>query len=247
MNILQADHSGLTIEQWNRLSNLVHCYEEHSGVVACRQFIVEQEGLPPKFRYKFQLVGDCMLKTMSGGEQLFKNNQDLLSLCSQDRATLRRMTFEHVSAMLGNLVQYQTGLLDNPAIYRSAELCYGTETIALGKSVQSQIDFDLTFLKLMLALLTFSTFTYTTLANPSMSILTNLKAILAIQNEYAEIAWRYLVYKYGHEQSVQYFCRFIRFIFTLHDCIVAANESKHYTDDFNPLVEESDHNLNMTN
>jgi hypothetical protein len=42
----------LSIDQWNLLSNLTHCYDEYNGFLLARRFIQEQNDLRPKMRFK---------------------------------------------------------------------------------------------------------------------------------------------------------------------------------------------------
>ncbi|CAF5054902.1 unnamed protein product [Rotaria sp. Silwood1] len=57
-NLLQSDQSTITLDQWNLLSNLVHCFDENSGYTLVESFIEEQNRLPLKLRFKYSLVYD---------------------------------------------------------------------------------------------------------------------------------------------------------------------------------------------
>ncbi|CAF4328386.1 unnamed protein product, partial [Rotaria sordida] len=48
LNLLRSDHSTLTIDQWNLISNLSHCYDEYGGILLGEHYIREQNLLPLK-------------------------------------------------------------------------------------------------------------------------------------------------------------------------------------------------------
>ncbi|CAF5191264.1 unnamed protein product, partial [Rotaria sp. Silwood1] len=52
LNLLQSDQSTLTVDQWNLISNLSHCYNEHSGLSIGENFMCQQNKLPLKLRFK---------------------------------------------------------------------------------------------------------------------------------------------------------------------------------------------------
>ncbi|CAF1026379.1 unnamed protein product [Rotaria sordida] len=63
LNLLQSDQSTLSTDQWNLLSNLVHCYDEHSGYSMAVCYTREQNALPSKARHKVTSVIISFLTT----------------------------------------------------------------------------------------------------------------------------------------------------------------------------------------
>ncbi|CAF3960500.1 unnamed protein product, partial [Rotaria sordida] len=53
LNLLELNRSILSMDQWNLLSNLVNCFDENSGYAFVERFIVEQNRLPLKLRFKY--------------------------------------------------------------------------------------------------------------------------------------------------------------------------------------------------
>lgn len=80
MNLLQTYQSTLTIDQWNDLSNIIHCYDEFGHLAIAERFLMDQNKLPLKMRFKTQSVQDAVVSLMSCARSLFEKNSDFLSL-----------------------------------------------------------------------------------------------------------------------------------------------------------------------
>ena len=106
-----------------------------------------------------------------------------------------------------------TSLLDNPTLYKSADIIYGSNTLAISNCAVNQFDFDNTLVKLILALLVFSTCNYINYTNIAPINLMNIKKVLRIQDRYNRLVLRYLIYKYNHERTVLFFSNIIRYLF----------------------------------
>ncbi|CAF5107359.1 unnamed protein product [Rotaria sp. Silwood1] len=111
------------------------------------------------------------------------------------------------------------------------------------KRVIDRFDSDVTFIKLILAILAFSTISYTVYRKNTQSNLTNIKAILSIQDMYTDLAWRYLLYKYGHHQAVIRFSNLLRCLFSVSEAIVEAHEAQQFTDIIDYVVEQTEEAL----
>jgi hypothetical protein len=197
-------------------------------------------------RFKLAAVSEFYTAFLGGGQLLYEKNVDVTSLCPHDRSILLRNTIKYVASLGTCLIARYTRLLDNTALYKSSEALYGSATLANGVRAIEQLDFDGTFVKLVLALLVFSTFHYIYYTNMAPDNLINIKAVLCIQDMYAELAWRYLLYKYDHERAVICFSNLMRCLFSVNDTIVEAVECKQYTDMIDSLVQKTEETLKLT-
>jgi hypothetical protein len=93
---------------------------------------------------------------------------------------------------------------------------------------------------LALSILVFSTLDYTFYTNTAPVNLKNIKAVLHIQDMYAELAWRYLIYKYGHFHAVICFSNLIRCIFTVNNATIEAIKCKQYTDIVDVIIKQTE-------
>ncbi|CAF3964605.1 unnamed protein product, partial [Rotaria sp. Silwood1] len=202
LNLLRSDVSTLTVEQWNLLSNLSHCYDEHSGVTLGERFMNEQMSLPPKLRLKSGALIRYFKDSMEGTQLLYKNNQDFLSLSANDRSVLLNNTIKYTTGLSTNFIYHLIGLLSYPAFYYTVALITHPSIEPAAKCLAKIIQFDIIVMKLFLAIVSFSTINYTTYSNiPPINVL-NIKQVLDIQDKYIELLWRYLLYKYNYAQAV---------------------------------------------
>lgn len=210
LNLLRTDISKLSIEQWNLISNIIHCYDEHCRLSLGLRYMQAQSTLPLKMRYKAASVMNLMRDLLEGAQSIYQNNQDFLSLCSNDRSILLHSTFKYTGSISVNMVKYGVKLMDEPAYYDTIGVISDPSGSPIARRLADRLGCDQITLKLFLTILSFSTTTFTIYSNTPAGILTNLKQMLDIQNKYIELAWRYLVYKYSEEQAVKYFCDVMR-------------------------------------
>jgi hypothetical protein len=230
----------LTTDQWLLLSNLIHCYDEHSGSMMALKFISEQNIFPPKLRYKFQSVNKFVTENIIQVQRIVEKNGDYLSLSSQDRSILLRNTIKHIGCFGATFILHHTHLLDDPTFNKTVELIFGSDVMLSIKPINNTYDSDITFIKLILSILAFSTIHYTIYTNTSPINLTNLKLIIHIQDTYTELTWRYLIYKYNEEQAIKRFSNLIRCLFNVHSTIVIANTIQQYTNMIDTIIEQTE-------
>ncbi|CAF4436468.1 unnamed protein product [Rotaria sp. Silwood2] len=223
---LEFDQSTLSMNQWNLLSNLVHCFDENSGYAFVERFLKEQNRLPIKFRFKYSSVNNFVTSMKREIQLVFEKNLDFLSLSSHDFTILLRTTIEYTSNVAGMFILCQYNLFDYPPFHESAEMIFQPSAANFTKRVIDQLDPDNTFIKLILSILAFSTIHYTVYRKDVHINLTNIKATLPIQDMYTDLTWRYLLYKYDYHQAVIHFSNLLRCLFSVTGTIVEAHESQ---------------------
>ncbi|CAF3206419.1 unnamed protein product [Rotaria socialis] len=228
LNLLQSDVSTLNVDQWNLLSNLIHCYDEHSGLPYAQHFINEQNSLPLKCRFKCAAIGEFIRQILHEGQLIYEKNGDFLSLCSQDRSTLIHTTVKHMSCFGGTFILYQAQLMDYPSFFQSGIILFGLPAMVTAKFLSDLFDSDMTFIKLALSILAFSTINYVVYENTASVNMKNLIEIIRIQDTYTDLSWRYLLYKYGHTEAVLRFSNLIRCILNANSAIIQAATLKEF-------------------
>ncbi|CAF4140081.1 unnamed protein product, partial [Rotaria sordida] len=199
---LESDQSILTLNQWNLIANLVHCFDQHNGYVFVEDFLEEQNRLPVKLRFKYPSVCNFFTSMKRKIQFIFERNVDFLSLSDYDRAILLRTTVEYTSNVASMFILCQYKLCDYPLFYKSTEMIFKSSAAKFTRRIIDQLDPDNTFIKLILSILAFSTTNYTVYKKNMPINLTNIKGILSIQDMYTDLTWRYLLYRYGHHQAV---------------------------------------------
>ncbi|CAF1578353.1 unnamed protein product, partial [Rotaria sp. Silwood1] len=245
LNLLRSDQSTLTIEQWNLLSNLSHCYDEYSGVTLGERFMNEQMSLPPKLRLKSEALNRYFNDSMEGTQLLYKNNQDFLSLSANNRSVLLNNTIKYITDLSTNFIYHLIGLLSYPAYYNTVALITHPSVEPTAKCLANIIQFDIIVMKLLLAIVSFSTINYTTYSNiPPINVL-NIKQVLDIQDKYIELLWRYLLYKYNYAQVVICCFELIGCIFAATKCIYRTDFVQLFKEIINDLILHTEQSLNL--
>jgi hypothetical protein len=119
------------------------------------------------------------------------------------------------------------------------EIMYGKRSLDIHLWAMKFIDPDIILVKLALSLFAFSESTYSYFPNISPD-LTNPLIILAIQNKYAEITWKYLLYRYGHYQAVRRFLNIISWLQATTILMFHAPSLTLHVNDFNSLAEQTE-------
>ncbi|CAF1205213.1 unnamed protein product [Adineta steineri] len=246
LNLLQADQSTLTVDQWNHLSNLVHCFDEYSGFSLVQDFINEQNTLPPKFRFKYTSVSKFFTSMMANVQLVFEKNRDLLSLSLHDRTALLRDTVEYTTSVGGAYILRQAHLFDYPAFSESAELIFRPAAVAATKRLIDQLDPDIIFVKIICAVIAFLVSNYTVYSSETVSHnLPDAIKIIRVQDMYTELVWRYLLYKHNPQDAVLCFMNLIRCLLLVHDSIVKSHEARQFNELMDTVVESTEHKLNL--
>ncbi|UJR20450.1 hypothetical protein I4U23_023579 [Adineta vaga] len=245
LNLVQKDLSTLTFDQWNLLSNLSHCYDEHSGLCKGEQYMHEQEILPLKLRFKTNPMLMFIDSIFNGAQLLYKNNKDFLSLPFEDRTILLHSTTAYTASVSSNFIFYKIGLMHSPAYYTSLEIITHSSLIPTAKRIATRLDFDMIVIKLMLAILSFSTINYTVYTNTPPMNLSDIKQMLYIQNTYIELTWKYLLYKYSYEQTVRCFSDMIRCVFAINQAMIEIERIKWFTDMIDSFVQRTEDILTL--
>jgi hypothetical protein len=240
LNLLQADQSTMSVDQWNLLSNLIHCYDEHSGLSVADRFVREQNALPIKARFKTSPVSDMITSLMGGATLLFEKNADFLLLSSHDRSLLLHGRLKYIASLGCSFILRAMKLYTNPRFYSAAEVIFGSETLAAGKRTGEQIDLDIIFVKLTLAIILFSTLDNTVYMNTAPVNLENVHAVLRIQDTYTDLAWRYLIYKYDYSYAVTCFSNIIRCIFNINDALTEVATRMEYKTLVDGLIKQTE-------
>jgi hypothetical protein len=209
------------------------------------KFTSDQKKLPVKLRFRNSSVSEVIGTFVAGAQLLFEKNAHFRSLSLRTRSLLLHKTIKQVGGLSCSFIVNSSKLLDDHGFYQSVEMIYGKASLASGCVAIQRLNMDVVFVKLVLAILLFSTFDCTHDSNKAPMILPDVKAILAIQDIYIELAWRYLLYKYDHRRAVQCFSNLIRSLCALTESLTAAFEVQQYNDMLDTLVKQTEQALRI--
>ena len=136
--------------------------------------------------------------------------------------------------------------MEHPAFLKSHEILFGPMTTPIAKRLDEQVDGDAVVVKLVLAILSFSTTKYSVYNDTSPANFVDTKSVLRIQDTYTELLWQYLRYQYDEEQAVSRFLSLVRCILSLQAAIVEVIDVQWFNGVIDTLVESTEHSLSLT-
>ncbi|CAF1347160.1 unnamed protein product [Adineta steineri] len=240
LNLLRSDQSTLTADQWNLLSNLTNCYNENGRTTAGQRYMQTQNSLPIKLRFKATPLIQFIQASLDDIDMLYNKNQDFLSLSANDRSVLLHMTLKHTASLSANYMYHQVGLSDCIGYLNTLASITNVDLIPIAKRVAERVKLDTVVMKLFLATLCFSTINITVYSNSPPLIFSNIKQILDTQNKYIEITWRYILYKYDHEQAVKCFSDLIRCILAIHAAMIQVENIQWFESHIDTIIKQTE-------
>ena len=245
MNLLRSDQSTLTVDQWNLLSNLLHCYDENAGLSLGAQYMSQQNNLPIQLRFQSSSIISLYQLMLDGAQLLYTNNRDFLSLSTDDRSILLHSTLSYTGSISLNFIVFKIRLVDSPSYYDALEMITFPRIVSMARRFPARLNFDVIVMKLFLAILSFSTCRCTISPSTCSNNLSHVQEVLRIEDRYIELTWRYLLYKYGHKQAVKCFSDFIRCIFLTNEALVAAEELQWFTNIIDSVAQKTEQSFSL--
>ena len=233
----------MTLQQWTHLSNIIHCYDEYSQYFTAEQFRADQTKLPMKKRFQTQSVHQLMHTLTAGSRCLYEKNGDFHSLSNNDSHHLLQKTIKQVCGLGAAWMIFSSHLFQYESFYQTVDMIYDQGTAANSAAASYHLFPDMVFIKLILSIMMFSTFDYSSYTKESPIILHDIQRILHIQNQYIELTWKYLLYKYDHKQAVRCFSKLIRSLFALNRAVNTASEVESYQQMIDRLVDKTNQTL----
>jgi len=150
-----------------------------------------------------------------------------------------RSAADNVSCIGPEFILSHCHLFNLDRFSNAIETMYGRRQIDMHVSAMKFIDPDIVLVKLGLSLFAVAENTYSYSPNISTD-LTNPINILKIQNKYAELTWKYLLYRYGHYQAVKRFINLISWLEAATIYMFHIQSLTLHVNDVNSLVEKTE-------
>ena len=219
----------------------MHSYDEHSALPVARDFMNELDRKPAKIRFKIRVEDVMRLCTFFYGqtEPFIRSNQDFALLPVNDRSIVLHSAIDSVSCLGSGFLVRQSGLITNSAFCQGLENSFGSIPYNFTLKTISLLDDDGDIVKLTLSIIAFCTSTCTIFEKEtSLSYVKDYRALLRIQNTYAEIMWKYLVYRYTYPQAVVRFTRIVQCLIVALTVKTHLQSVKNHTDAIDSLIEK---------
>ena len=239
LNLLDHDNSALDNSQWILLSNLIHNYQ-HSELFLITETIkrendslkiVSQSAIHNLLRSAYETAGNSL-----------RANVDIAQLPSDDRPILLHTAATNVTCAGGQLIYYHSQLLNYESFDKHLHQIYGKKATDCNRWATAFTEPDIILCKLSISLLALST--NTRLFCPNLEgEYRNVNQILDIQDKYAEITWKYLVYKYGYKESIKRYVHIIEWLLALTVFMQYAHTTDAHVNDVESLIEHTEMSL----
>lgn len=216
------------------LSNLINGYRE-SNFLTFAQRLIETHDVIQSTNTTYQ----SFIQDYVTAGTYIRLNDDLCKLSYNDRSIILRSASDSVICMGAAFAEHYYNLFSLPKFLNAIEVTYGKRMVDIHRWAMKFIDPDVILIKLSLSLFALSETTFLYSPNISMD-LTNSINILKIQNKYAEIIWKYLFYRYGHEQAVKRFLNLICWRQAINIFIFHAQNLTLHVHDVNSIVEQTE-------
>lgn len=224
MSLLESDRSELSNDEWRLLSNIKNCYDDQCKIDMARNFLIQQSSVPMKIRFKVESVYELIQQLANSVRSLFERNSDFRSLPSNDQSLLLERTSKHAIGLTSTFTLGASFLYDDPGFDQTIAGIFGDQCISDGKLAYRSLDSDLVIVKLSLTMLMFSTLDCTLRIQNKMNLFTNVYQIQSIQDRYAQLTWKYLIYRYDYYYAVKCFSKLIQGIFAAIRSLEDAND-----------------------
>ena len=239
MNLLQADNSTLTTNDWTLLTNLIHNYNEGNMSGICQRWIDENRDFHRTYQLDQALTNEFFQLLYQTTEMCLRSNGDICALPFDDRSISLRPSADSVTCFGGPFLMYQYQLNISSSFLTMLRNIYGENNLALTLNSLRYVDLDQVLLKMVPLLLVFSS--HTSIFRPGTSFdHTNSRAMFHIQNRYVEVAWKYLLYRYDSREAIQKFLRLVRFVCSIIELMAHLQCVQSHVDDIDSLVENTE-------
>ncbi len=188
------------------------------------------------------LVNEFLTCTYETAGAYFRSNHDLCKLSFNDRSIILYNAADNVSCMSCGFFMHYCHLIHHDAFLNAMTRMYGKRTVDIHLWTMKFIDPDIVLVKLAFSLFALTEITYSYSSNISNN-LTNPINILEIQSKYAEITWKYLLYRYGHYEAVKRFLNLISWLGAITIFMFHAQTLALHVNDVNSLVEQTELSL----
>lgn len=228
------DASILTSNQWTYLSNLISIYDESEILSIAQRCIETYNTIDVNDLTFFKEFFDKIYQTTG---IYIRSNNDYCLLSSDERLAFLRNIADNVTCLSLGFCWNQSQIYNCSSFLNICTNSYGENFVRIIQQLSKFIDSDIIIAKLTISLFAFSNnlslFSSNTIDKPL-----NTLTIYQIQNNYVEILWKYLFYKYGHYQSIQLFIHLTQCLLIAINTVFTVQNIDKHIQDITSLVEQ---------
>ncbi|CAF1368969.1 unnamed protein product [Adineta steineri] len=202
----------LVASDWTLISNVVHAFDAFSPVSEVRRAIETLNASSFNQSLDVSQSLHLMSSFYNSLQSFISSIPDFKILTPSEQCSLFQRNMLGLLCIGGMYFMRESGIFDKPESEMLVLPLYGTEVIKHAKVICQQLNYDPIVFKLMLVALAFSSNCYM-IQNPGNtdkdSLLLGTFRLLGSQNVYIELMWKYLMYRYDYQYSVNRFSNLI--------------------------------------
>ncbi|CAF1108496.1 unnamed protein product [Rotaria sordida] len=218
LNLLNNDQSYLKSSEWNLLSNVVHAFDKFNLVPSMRNIVKSLDFVEPPIKIDISDTFNLFASFYTSVKSFVSVTADFRVLTVAEQRSLFQRNLHGLFNLCGTFMLRDAGIFDNIRNESIIAPLYGHEIVRQAKQITMRLDFDSTIVKIIHMVFAFSTNCYTVNYDPYMSTDALLKGtfrLLGSQNVYTEMLWKYMVYRYGYDETIRRFAALIKQILDL--------------------------------
>ncbi|CAF1251763.1 unnamed protein product [Rotaria sp. Silwood1] len=220
LDILQGDQTHLDNSELTLLSNIIHAYDKYSIDSQVRLAIDSLAAHPIAMHITMIDPLEIMRQIYTSTRSFISSSPDFQILTVDEQTSLVERNLHGIIGLSELLFFRNTGILHNPSCMEAFTMVYGSDMMLITKNLNERLEPDSTLVKLMLITLAFSSNCLILNINEKMKddrLLYGTFRLLGSQNVYAELFWKYMIYRCGYNESAIRFSRLIQIFL----CILA--------------------------
>ncbi|CAF1213861.1 unnamed protein product [Adineta steineri] len=233
-DVVQGDQSSHIDSQWTLLSNIVHSHDTFSTMSQMLLTVNNSSALRVEAHSNVINPIEIINQMCISMQSFISSSPDFRVLTLSEQTSLFERNLHGVVAFYSTLFFRHTGILRIPEYFNAFITIYGSDIMLSLRHTVEQLDPDPTLIKIILMILAFSSNCLIVNTNKTMerdSLLDGTFRLLGSQNVYVELLWKYLISKYGYDESPLRCARLIQIFLCVIKklAIVHTNNATHRT------------------
>ena len=211
--MLQNDRSTLTSTQWTLLSNITHAYDAFSTIPYARSVTEQLSRLSLNQNYDGSVALDIIRRSVTSIRSFIHSIPDFQILTTGEQRSLLDRNWYSIGGFNFLFVLRDSALADSPQFTSDGLISYSKDVIERGYRIKDQLEMDSTLIKMMVVVLAFSSNCLVMDVPKSLQddqLTLGTFRLLGSQNVFVELLWKYMLYRYGYQETVLRFAHLVK-------------------------------------
>lgn len=175
-----------------------------------------------------------ILSTYETAGSCIQSNDDVCRLSFDERSIVMRSAVNNICCIGGAFIMQFFDLYNVPFFMHVMNKKYGKYAMGMQLWARKFIDPDVVVMKLAISIFALSeTFDF-----DQSNRLININHIFKIQSKYAEILWKYLLYKYGDNGAIRKFLNMTSFLVHMNTLKIYAQNLGNHQENLDAIIEQ---------